>query len=137
LGFQLKEEIPLEGVYELTVFDNNGNPYTGTVYISSTLGGADGPNDTEIFTVEGLYDNEVVSVYSDAAKTNLLGTFRPRITWSEYQIGSPSLGAPKRSAILSASEPKDGETVEVTKEEYDALVSRVNQMVKIIKKLTK
>ena len=96
-------------------------------------------DDSYMFDLGGLYDNEEISVYSDQAMTNLLGVFRPRISKKEYTIGEPSLGLMRtKSMVLSApATESDAEMAEITKEEYDSLVSRVNQLVKIIKKLTK
>ena len=149
-GYTFKEEIPLSGVCDVVVYDTNGQPYTGIVYATSSLGhlvgdgGAvysstyDPIDESYMFILDDLYDNETVYVYADAAMTTLLGTFKPRITSRNYQVGTPSLGAGLRSMKLGAPANDEGEEMaEITKAEYEALMSKVSQMAKIIKKLVK
>lgn len=148
LNFAIKEEIPITGVSDVVIFGADGQPYTNTVYATSSLGHLVGLNDTVysstyddgsyMFDLDGLYDGETVIVYSDAECTSPIGTFTPRVYKKMYQVGNPSFGAGRRSPmLLGSSVPEDTEMAEITKAEYDALVSRVNQMVKIIKKLVK
>ena len=144
-GFEISEELPLAGVCEVKVFVG-GTEFTNTIYADSSLGHLVGPNDSVyvseyidgsyMFDLEGLYDNEEVRLYSDAGLTNLIGTFRPRISSDEYQVGEPTMSS-TRGMKLSASSPEDVEMAEISKAEYEALVSRVNQMMKIIKRLSK
>ena len=146
-GFDFEEALPLTGVCDVEIFVG-GTEYTNTVYADSSLGHLVGPNGSVyvseyvdgsfMIDLEGLYDNEEVRIYSDAGKTNLLGTFRPRISSDVYTVGERLMSA-TRGMKLSASAPENGdaEMAEITKAEYEALVSRVNQMVKIIKRLSK
>lgn len=157
-GFTIKEEIPLTGYCDVTVYKTDGTPCTEMVYAKSLLGHLVGLNDTVytstcedgtyLFDLNGLYDGEVITLYSDEECTNEIGSFKPRILEAEYQVGSPVMGsvaAPKQkglfstglfSAAIKQDEEKD-EMAEITKSEYEALLSRVNQMMKIIKNLTK
>ena len=141
-GFEVAEEIPLTGICEVKIYNNGVELDNSVVYANTSLGHElvgiydDG---SYMFNIGDLYDNEEVSVYLDAGMSELLGTFRPRISSNEYQIGEPSFGVTKtKSVALSATSPAEGsEMAEITKEEYDSLVTRVNQLVKIIKKLAK
>jgi len=137
-GFDILEQIPLTGVCDVKIFVG-GVEYTGNIY--ATLGHLEGVyvqsniDGSYMIDIEGMYDNEVVSVYSDAGLTDLIGTFRPRISSTEYQIGERSMSA-TRGLKLGAAAP-DEESDEITKADYEALVSRVNQMTKILKRLVK
>ena len=144
-GFTLKEELYVNSVSELTVFVG-GTEYTGIVYADSSLGNLVGLNNTVysmtynegsyLIDLNGVLDGEIVRLYSDNEKTNLLGTLVARINKPLYQVGIPSLGA-NRSMTLSAPAVGDDEMADITKTEYNELVSRVNQMMKIIKNLVK
>ena len=141
-GFEIAEEIPLTGICEVKIYHNGAELNNSVVYANTSLGHElvgiydDG---SYMFNIGDLYDNEEVFVYLDAGMTELIGTFRPRISSDKYQIGVPSLGSTKsKSLVLSATSPDENtEMAEITKEEYDSLVLRVNQLVKIIKKLAK
>lgn len=147
-GFTIKEEIPVSGICDVNIFVG-GTPYTASiVYADSVLGNLIFPGnevysstydgDSYMFGLDGLYDGETIRIYSDADKTSPIGTFKPRIGVHQYQVGDEvSLGAGMRkSAILGASVDGD-EMAEITKDEYNALLSRVNQLTKIIKNLVK
>ena len=139
-GFEILEEIPLTGVCDVKIYVG-GVEYEGNVY--ATLGHLDGVyvqnniGGSYMIDIEGMYDNEVVSLYSDNELTNLIGTFRPRISKNEYQIGEPIMSASPRMRGTDATSNENEEMAEITKSEYEALVSRLDQMTKIIKRLVK
>lgn len=151
LGYELLEEIPLSGYSFVKIYNNEGIEYTASpVYAKSELGHLVGINDepysstyedgTYMFDLDGLYDNEKITIYSDIAMTTEIGSFYPRIMEKHYQIGEPFMGSRKAkffsTGIFSATANEDDEIVEITKSEYETLVSRVNQMMRVIKKLT-
>ena len=145
---------PLSGYAYVTIFQN-GTPFTGNiVYAKSAAEHLVGTNGSVysttvddgkyMFELDKVYDNERITIYSDAACTNAIGSFVPRLFDSEYQVGEPVLGLRKSSArafsatlLGAAAEEPDVEMADITKEEYDALVSKVNQMMRILKKMMK
>lgn len=145
--YQLIEEIPLTGYGRLTLYVE-GQPYENIVYATSSLGHLVGDgggvytstysNGHYLFELDGLYDGEEITLYSDAECTNEIGSFIPKLDVTEYESGelSVSMSMSKgRSMILGA--PKDETIVSLTKSEYDELTSKVNQMMRIINKLVK
>ena len=144
----------LNGYAYVTIYQN-GTLYDGaTIYATSSAGNLVGSNGSVysttfddgkyMFELDGVYDSERITVYSDAACTNVIGSFIPKIFTTEYTIGEPSFGLRKSTArtfstsILGAStdEPEE-EKADITKSEYEALVSKVNQMMRIMKKMMK
>ena len=142
LGYTVKEEIPLSGVCFATI-RHNGQPFTGTVYYNGTSAAYDESDGKHMILLEGVYDNEEISLYSDAEETNLIGTLKPRLFEKNYEIGQlqMSAAAPKSRLFSTglfsapAATETEEEVVEITKSEYEALLSKVNQMMKIIKTL--
>ena len=153
-AFNIEEAIPLDGFAHVKIY-NNGTPFTSTVYATSSLGHLVGDGGApyscsyfdgkHLFELDGLYDNETVTVYSDSELTNVIGTFNPRAYSSEYQVGELVNAAPRRTKLFSSGifgatapvEDENEEVVEITKGEYESLVSKVNQMMRIVNKLVK
>lgn len=141
----LVDGFALSGYCYATIFDN-GTPYTGIVYAKSEADHLIGNNDETysttidggkyMFELDGVFDNELITLYSDAECTNEIGSFRPRLFETEYQIGEPSFGL-RKSSILGAANEGEEEMADITKSEYEALVSKVNQMMRILKKMVK
>lgn len=144
-GYEMLEEIPLSGYGYLTLYVG-GLPYENIVYATSSLGHLHGEGgsiysttkvgDTYLFELDGLYDGEEITLYSDAAATNEIGRFTPYLDKTEYQSGEPSFSAPKGRALLLGTK-QDDEIVSLTRSEYDTLTSKVNQMMRIINKMMK
>ena len=135
-GYTLVEGIPLDGVGYVKVFVN-GQPYSNPViWTDDDSLPYDSTEEGYMFALNGLLDGQEITLYTDENKTNAVGTFIPRIEKFNYQVGTPSLSMGK-SRALSAPAPEDTEMADITKDEYNALTSKVNQLMKIIKGLTK
>ena len=154
-GRNLVDGFALSGYCYVTIFQN-GTPYTGeTIYAKSAANNLVGNNGSTysttlddgkyMFELDGVFDNERITVYSDSDCTNALGSFVPRLFSTEYQIGEMTFGLRKSSARMfsssilraAADEPQEEEKADITKSEYEALVSKVNQMMRILKKMVK
>lgn len=148
LGYTLQEAIPISGYASVTIFDD-GQPFTSTVYATSSENHLIGHNGNPysspyddgqyMFDLDGLYDGEVVTVYSDSGLEHEIGHFTTELWKTTYQVGEPTMSATRgaKSLVLGAGSPEDEEMAEITKAEYEELISRVDQMTKIIKKLIK
>lgn len=89
-----------------------------------------------------IVDNEIVTLYYDSDHTDEIGSFNIRFFEISYIIGTPIFGASPRSlqgAKLGSSdeESSENEYVKITKEEYETINTKINQLHSIIKNFTK
>jgi len=89
-----------------------------------------------------LVDNEIVTLYYDSEHSNEIGSFNIRFFKSEYTIGTPAgvLGMGRRMSFTlgeSIEETSDTEYVNITKEEYETITTKINQLHSIIKNFNK
>ena len=146
LGYTIKEEISLTGYAHVTIMQL-GVPYTGIAYCRSTNLGDYESNEMDgefLIPLDSVYDGEEISIYSDNGYTDLIGTFKPRLFETNYSVGQVTFSAPSpksraySTGLFSATSPaelEDEEVVEIKKSEYEALLSKVNQITTIIKTL--
>lgn len=89
-----------------------------------------------------IVDNEMVTLYYDINHTNEIGSFNIRLFETEYTIGTPILGSTRKSSPnlklgLSDDKSQESEYVMMSKEEYETLTIKINQLHSIIKNFTK
>ena len=88
-----------------------------------------------------VYHGEMISVFSDVEKTNLLGTFIAELGVNEYIVGGQPMTYASRSlfstGLFNVQKPTDDgdEPVTITKSEYEMLVSKINQLTEIVNNL--
>ena len=92
-----------------------------------------------------IYHNEPVSVYTDKELTNKIGTFTAKQNVNEYEVGSIILSSKQSSRNLFATtlfgstkttkNNTEDEIVNITKKEYEMLLSRLNKLSEIINKI--
>ena len=144
----------------IKVFNENGEEITdGTIYLKSESGDLvfsfnndvmsinydDSENGFVIDFDDKVYHNEVVSVYSDRECTNLLGSFVVEYGKLDYVVGSPTMSQSNRRSLFSTTifgsgnsrETTNEEYVNITKRDYEMLISRVNQLTEQMNKLKK
>ena len=112
------------------VFKENGSTYSSTYSLN-------GPEGHKIYFDSNVYHNEPIYVYSDYECTDMIGEFMAKYGINEYVIGEQ----PRSRARMSTSfntimeTNTEVEMANITKKEYESLLSRVNQMAEIISKL--
>lgn len=89
-----------------------------------------------------VYDNEKIYVYTDKSCENYIGEFVAEYGKGEYILGDVTMGSLNTRSMFNTNlfedENKtnntDVEMANITKLEYDILVSRVNQLMKLLNK---
>jgi hypothetical protein len=88
------------------------------------------------------YHNETIKVYTDSELTQYIGSFVARYGVNTYEVKEIVMSYSSRGIFSSGffSTPKQetnkgDEIVNITKREYDMLMSRINQLTEIIDKL--
>ena len=87
-----------------------------------------------------IYHNEPVYVYSDGECNNLLGEFNALYGINEYYVTNGKARTMSfKSTYFTETENKtdENEMANITKKEYETLLSRVNQMAELLNKLNK
>ena len=97
------------------------------------------PEGHKIHLDDNVYHDEPIYIYSDSECTNMIGEFIAKYGINEYVIGMPSKSRTRMSTAFNTTmEPNaEVEMANITKKEYESLLSRVNQMAEIISKLKK
>lgn len=124
-------DVPLEYKEYIETFVNDGN-------VESTTKGENG----FIIQFNGkVYDNETIYVYSDSGCTTLIGNFVAKYGVTEYALDA--VMSVSRSTTLFSSNlfgtsstvdlDSNTEMANITKLEYEILVSKVNQLMKLLK----
>ena len=142
----------------ITAIDSNGEVITdGTLWFTSDsqelLFEEDNSIKTATYSVSDggfrldfnnqVAHNETITVYSDAELTNVIGTFVAKYNVNEYTVGSVVLSTPKTRSLFSTNlfgigttnSKKEEETVQITKTEYNMLISKINQLTEKINKI--
>lgn len=96
--------------------------------------------DGEVITE--VFDNEIIRVYSDSACTNEIGRFVAHYKQTEYDLGSSQvLGSSDISLFNSnlftdevETNKQNIEMANITKEEYEILQAKINQLMKLLTK---
>ena len=83
-----------------------------------------------------------MTLYNDAEHSNEIGSFNIRFFKEEYIVGTPAgvLGMGRSlNMTLGAPVEEDAETeyVNITKEEYETITTKINQLHSIIKNFNK
>ena len=124
-------DVPLEYKEYIETFVNDGN-------VESTTKGENG----FIIQFNGkVYDNETIYIYSDSGCTTLIGNFVAKYGVTEYALDA--VMSVSRSTTLFSSNlfgtsstvdlDSNTEMANITKLEYEILVSKVNQLMKLLK----
>lgn len=151
------DEYPLEQEVLITAIGTDGNIITdSTLYFDSESGEfvfkADNTIKSATYNVEkggyellfdgNIYHGEKINVYTDINKTNKLGSFEARYGVTNYEVGSRVLSYSSKNLFatnLFGSTSKEtatiDEPVQITKSEYERLISKINQLTEIINKL--
>ena len=85
------------------------------------------------------YDNEIINIYSDSDKTNKVASFNLKYGQYEYTIGDSVLGATNNTSLFNTRLLKENvskeslEIVNITKIEYDMILSKIDQLTRLIK----
>ena len=91
-----------------------------------------------------VLDNEIITLYYDSDCTNEIKTingataqFNVRKYKTNYTIGNVTRKSlfKSKAKVQTASDTNNDEPITITRSEYETLVSKVNQMNEIIKKL--
>lgn len=146
-GMTIEEAIPAPNEVDVKAYVG-GVEYTSTIYATSSLGHLVGEGGGVYsinpiggkykFELDGVYDGEEITLYSDSSLTNEIGRFTPRALTYEYQVGEPLMGMRTfRAAPVVLGSPADDEIVSIKKSEYESLVSKVNQMMRLMNKIFK
>lgn len=85
------------------------------------------------FDLTTIYYNEPIKVYRDKELTIELGTFIAKEDTFEYIVGATMGKGRSRNMVLGSSQNED--SVNISKQEYETLLSRVNQLTAILNKL--
>ena len=85
------------------------------------------------FDLTTIYYNEPIKVYRDKELTIELGTFIAKEDTFEYIVGATMGKGRSRNMVLGSSQNEDN--VNISKQEYETLLSRVNQLTAILNKL--
>jgi hypothetical protein len=124
--------------YEIIYMKSESGNFVNNGEVESAI---KGDNGFIILLNNKVYDNETVNVYSDKECTNFIGSFTPRYGADEYIIGNVSLSNTRKSSMFStdlfgttSNEVKEPEMANITKLEYEILLSKVNQLMKLIDK---
>jgi hypothetical protein len=114
------------------IFKENGSTYSSTRSLNA-------PEGHKIHFDDNVYHDEPIYIYSDSECTNMIGEFIAKYGINEYVIGMPSKSRMRMSTAFNTTmEPNaEVEMANITKKEYESLLSRVNQMAEIISKLKK
>ena len=117
------------------IFSENGSTYSSTYSLNA-------PEGYKIRFNNNVYHNEPIYVYSDSECTDMIGEFMAKYGVNEYVIGEPIMGNTRNTAMFATTlfgMPEEKEEVvemaNITKKEYEALLSRVNQMAELLNKL--
>ena len=132
----------------------NGQIYTDTIYLKSDSGNLiftengstysstyslNGPEGYKIRFDNNVYHDEPIYIYSDSECTDMIGEFIAKYGINEYVIGEPTKSRARMSTAFNTvmETNTEVEMANITKKEYESLLSRVNQMAEIISKLKK
>jgi hypothetical protein len=101
-----------------------------------------GKGSYELLFDGNVYHGEKINVYTDIEKTNKIGTFEALYGVDTYEVGGVVLSYTSRNLFAtnlfgttSKEVSKAEEPVQITKSEYERLISRINQLTEIINKL--
>jgi hypothetical protein len=101
-----------------------------------------GKGSYELLFDGNVYHGEKINVYTDIEKTNKIGTFEALYGVDTYEVGGVVLSYTSRNLFAtnlfgttSKEVSKVEEPVQITKSEYERLISRINQLTEIINKL--
>lgn len=114
------------------IFKENGSTYSSTYSLN-------GPEGYKIHFDNNVYHNEPIYIYSDSECTDMIGEFIAKYGINEYVIGEPIKSRARMSTAFNTimETNTEVEMANITKKEYESLLSRVNQMAEIISKLKK
>jgi hypothetical protein len=119
------------------IFTENGSTYSSTYSLNT-------PEGYKIYFDDNVYHNEPIYVYSDSECMDMIGEFIAKYGVNEYTVGELLMGNSRKSSMFSTTlfgapveTNTEVEMANITKKEYEALLSRVNQMAEIINKLKK
>jgi hypothetical protein len=116
-------------------FKENDETYSSTYSLNS-------PEGYKISFNDCVYHNEPIYIYSDIECNNKIGEFNAQYGVNEYVVGDALMGNSTRSLMFSTNlfgtpdiVNANEEMANITKKEYERLLSRVNQMADLLNKL--
>ena len=114
------------------IFTENGSTYSSTYSLNA-------PEGYKILFDDNVYHNELIYVYSNSDCTDMIGEFTAKYGVNEYVINEPTKSRARMSTAFNTvmETNTEVEMANITKKEYESLLSRVNQMAEIIGKLKK
>ena len=124
--------------YQIVYLKSDSGNFVNDGNVESTTKGENG----FIIQFNGkVYDNETIYVYSDSECTTLIGNFAAKYGVTEYALDA--VMSVSRSTTLFSSDlfgtsstvdlDSNTEMANITKLEYEILVSKVNQLMKLLK----
>ena len=156
-NYKLKP-LPLNSNIEVVIYKNNTLLESGAVYAKSESGDfvySDGiaksvcSNGKFTFILSNnAYDNEKITIYSDANCEEELGVITLDYNITSYQIGSPEILSMAKKLFatdyfkasentVTEAEKEEVEMAQITKQEYDVMNAKISQLTEIVNKLLK
>jgi hypothetical protein len=95
-----------------------------------------------LVTNNDVYDNETIIIYSDSACTNEIGRFVAHYKQTEYDLGSSQVLGSSNISLFNSNlfidetetNKQNVEMANITKEEYEILQAKINQLMKLLNK---
>ena len=142
---QLDENVIVRGDilnnYSIVYLKRESNNSIESVAITNSkltwnLKNQDGEVVTEVF------DNEIIRLYSDSACNNEIGSFTACYKQTEYDLGSSQVLGSSNISLFNSNlfidetetNKQNVEMANITKEEYEILQAKINQLMKLLTK---
>ena len=92
--------------------------------------------------VTEVFDNEIIRLYSDSACNNEIGSFTACYKQTEYDLGSSQVLGSSNISLFNSNlfidetetNKQNVEMANITKEEYEILQAKINQLMKLLEK---
>ena len=133
------EPMKINSTFVIKIYDETNELVTNNVYaVSQSMnfiseGVYVSVSDGHVFAALGgenetLYHGEILEIYSDPEHVNKIGEINMDYNTKKYQIGEPSYG----SRMLKSENPSEDDTVVISKNEYNNIISNIELLNKII-----